>query len=154
MISNVRDAFAQIVGEIEECLGQVRAESVDQALYQISKARRVFLAGAGRSGMGVRGFAMRLMHLGKEAHLVGETTTPPISTEDCLIIGSGSGATPSLLAAAGKARQIGARIVLFTIDPNSPLAQLADNIVVIPAPSQGAASHLPRSIHPADGLSF
>jgi 6-phospho-3-hexuloisomerase len=133
MISGVKDVIAGIVREVGECLGKVRQESIEQALLQIIGARRVFLAGRGRSALGIRGFAMRLMHLGIDAHLVGETTTPPICAGDCLIIGSGSGTTASLLAVAAKAKEIGAKILLFTIDPNSPIAQHANSIVVIPA---------------------
>lgn len=133
MGSSVKDVIAEIVREVDECLGKVRQESIEQALLQISGAKRVFLAGSGRSALGIRGFAMRLMHLGIDAHLVGETATPPICAGDCLIIGSGSGATASLLAVAAKAKAIGARILLFTIDPNSPIAQQANSIVVIPA---------------------
>jgi 6-phospho-3-hexuloisomerase len=52
-----------------------------------------------------------------------------------LILGSGSGRTTSLLAIAGQARRQGAKILLFTTDASSPLAELADYRVVIPAPS-------------------
>ena len=100
MASNVKDATEGIVREIDECLGKVPEESIEQTLLQIRGANRVFLAGSGRSALGIRGFAMRLMHLGMDTHLVGETTTPAIGAGDCLIIGSGSGRTPSLMAVA------------------------------------------------------
>ena len=59
-------------------------------------ARTVFVAGSGRSGLAMRSFAMRLIHLGLSAHVVGETTTPRITDRDLLLIGSGSGSTPGL----------------------------------------------------------
>ena len=83
----------------------------------------------------MRGFGMRLMHLGKKVFVVGETTTTRISSSDLLILGSGSGKTESLLVIAQKARLQGAKIMLFTTDSASPLAQLAGHIVCIPAPS-------------------
>lgn len=154
MTSAMRDVFAKIVKEIDECMGKVDQESIDEALRQIIGARRIFLTGRGRSSLGIQGFAMRLMHLGIEAHLLGETTTPPIGTGDCLIIGSGSGATASLVANAAKAHEIGAKIVLFTIDPHSPIAQLADSVVVIPAPSPKArvAVSANQSVQPMGSL--
>jgi 6-phospho-3-hexuloisomerase len=153
MTSGIKDSVAAIVREIDECLGKVRPESVAQALQEIVGANKVFLAGKGRSALGVRGFAMRLMHLGMDAHLVGETTTPPISAGDCLIIGSGSGATPSLVAIAEQAKALGATIVLFTIDPNSPIGALADRTVVIPASSPKArSSPSGQSVQPMGSL--
>ena len=153
MISGVQDSVAAIVKEIDECLGKVRPESTEPVLQMIVGAKKIFLAGKGRSALGVRGFAMRLMHLGMDAHLVGDTTTPPIGAGDCLIIGSGSGATPSLVAIAEQAKALGAMIVLFTIDPNSPIGALADRTVVIPAYSPKARnSPTGRSVQPMGSL--
>ena len=154
MVSGIKDVFANIVREIDECMARVSQESIEQALPQIIGARRVFLAGRGRSALGIQGFAMRLVHLGIDAHLVGETTTPPICAGDCLIIGSGSGRTATLLAVATKAKEIGAKILLFTIDPNSPIAQQANCVVVIPASSPKAQISNPndQSIQPMGSL--
>lgn len=133
-----KQAVADIVREIGECLSHVSPERMEHALQEIPAARRVFLAGAGRSALGIRGFAVRLMQLGKDAHLVGEATTPAINSSDLLIIGSGSGRTASLLSLAAKAKDIGARIMVVTVDPASPIAQLADCMLEIPAPTAKA----------------
>lgn len=132
------DAVNGVLKELGTCLGKVRKQSADKALGELRGASRIFVAGAGRSGLAARGFAMRLMHLGKTAHLVGETTTPAIGAGDLLVIGSGSGRTESLLAMARKARKLGARILLLTIDPKSPIAGLCDCVIEIPAPSPKA----------------
>lgn len=152
MILEMKDVLAKIVGEVSECLGKVRQASLEQALAHIIGAKRVFVAGRGRSALGVHGFAMRLVHLGIAAHVVGETTTPPICAGDCLVIGSGSGRTATLLALAAKAREVGAKILLFTIDPNSPLAQHAHCVVVIPASSPKAENASGQSIQPMGSL--
>ena len=83
----------------------------------------------------MRAAVIRLRHLGLDAYFIGETATPPIGPGDLLIVGSGSGRTQSVSAQAEKAKREGAGLLLFTIDPASPLAQLADTVVVIPAPS-------------------
>jgi 6-phospho-3-hexuloisomerase len=83
----------------------------------------------------MRAFGMRLMHLGKTVYVVDETITPSIAAADLLILGSGSGRTTCLLGVAEMARRQGAQIVLFTTDATSPLAELADHRIVIPAPS-------------------
>jgi 6-phospho-3-hexuloisomerase len=125
----------QILTEVQICVRRVSAESLSQAAELMEYSTRIFVAGAGRSGLCMRALGMRLMHLGKTAHVVGETTTPSISMGDLLIIGSGSGRTASLLTMAGQARNRGAKILLFTTDVTSPLAELADQHVIIPAPS-------------------
>lgn len=85
----------------------------------------------------MRALGMRLMHLGKTVYVVGETTTPGIAANNLLILGSGSGRTASLLSMARQARSCGANILLFTTDVTSPMAELADQFVLVPAPSLG-----------------
>lgn len=133
---NERSVVTQVTAELGTCLGNVSPDQLREAVQLIhTTSGRVFLAGAGRSGLGIRGFAMRLMHLGRAVSVVGDTTTPAITRDDLLVIGSGSGQTASLRAMAEKAERIGARILLFTIAPDSPIAQRADLVVVIPASS-------------------
>jgi 6-phospho-3-hexuloisomerase len=83
----------------------------------------------------MRALGMRLMHLGKTVYVVGETTTPGIAAKNLLILGSGSGRTASLLAMARQARSYDAKILLFTTDTTSPMAKLADQLVLVPVPS-------------------
>ena len=133
--TNESSVTSMVAEELDGVLKKVSPESLQVAIEEISRAKRIFLAGAGRSALGIRGFAMRLMHLGRTTYVVGETTTPGITNGDLLVIGSGSGRTASLQAAAGKAKQVGARILLLTIDPGSPIGELADCVVEIPTPS-------------------
>ena len=95
----------------------------------------VFIAGAGRSGLMGRAFAMRLMHLGFKAYVVGETVTPAIRARDVLIAISGSGSTKSVLIAAEKCREVGAFIVSLTSKSESVLGNLSSVNVVLPSKS-------------------
>ena len=124
-----------LLDELKHTLGQIDDDRAADLVDAILSARRVFVAGAGRSGLMVRAFAMRLMHLGLETHVVGETTAPSIGSGDLLLIGSGSGSTASLVVNAEKAQALGAKLALVTIDPNSPIGQLADVVVAVPAPT-------------------
>jgi 6-phospho-3-hexuloisomerase len=153
-MSEFGETASRILGEIGECLKRVSPEKVDCALDEIARAPRIFAAGAGRSGVAIRGFANRLMHLGHPVHVVGEISTPSITAKDLLIIGSGSGRTESLVAMAGKAKKVGARILLLTIDPQSPIGTLADLVIEIPAPSPKAtdAARAIKSIQPLGSL--
>ena len=85
----------------------------------------------------MRALGMRLMHLGKTVYVVSETTTPSIAAKNLLIIGSGSGRTAGLLAMARQARSHDAKVLLFTTDVTSPMTELADQLVLIPASSLG-----------------
>ena len=130
----------RIAEEISRALRSTDPVSVAALGGAVRSARRVFLAGAGRSGLAMRGFAMRLAHMGLDAYVVGETVNRSYGPEDLLVLGSGSGATPGLLAVARKARSIGGRIAVLTIDPASPMAELSDTVIRVAAPSPKALS--------------
>jgi 6-phospho-3-hexuloisomerase len=99
----------------------------------VGLADRIFVAGAGRSGLVLRMAAMRLMHLGHTVHVAGDTTTPAITSGDLLLVASGSGTTSGVVKAAETSARAGARIAAFTTNPESPLAALSDALVIIPA---------------------
>lgn len=131
----------------------VDVQEADRLMTQILDANRVFVAGVGRSGLVMRSFAMRLMHMGLTVHIVGYETTPAISAGDLLLLGSGSGASASLLAHGKKASQVGANLALITTQGDSPLARLADLVLVIPAATPKAdSSNNQRSVQPMASL--
>lgn len=121
-----------ILKELNQYSHAVQEEEVQALAKLCAGAKRVFVAGAGRSGFAARGFANRLMHLGLNAYFVGETTTPPIAAGDVLVIGSGSGTTASLVANANKAKAAGASIATLTIFPQAAIGTMADVVVTIP----------------------
>jgi 6-phospho-3-hexuloisomerase len=125
-LSLVRDEIAATAAKIDE-------EEMAGLAGHLGQSGRVFVAGAGRSGLVLRMAAMRLMHLGLTVHVAGDTTTPAISSGDLLLVASGSGTTSGVVKSAETAAKAGARIAAFTTNPESPLANLADALVVIPA---------------------
>ena len=74
------DLIEAIIADIKRALGQVDPAQVDDICAAICTADRVFVAGKGRSGLQMRAFAMRLMHLGLTAHVVDDVTTPAIGS--------------------------------------------------------------------------
>ena len=127
----MKDSINQILKLITNNLNSLNGfDSFVTLLYQF-KDKNVFLTGAGRSGFVARSFAMRLMHLGYSVYVVGETTTPPIKSDDLLIAVSGSGSTPHICYAAETAKSIGATIVAITSSPSSRLGGLADYVVKV-----------------------
>ncbi|MEM4699416.1 MAG: 6-phospho-3-hexuloisomerase [Candidatus Nezhaarchaeales archaeon] len=111
-------------GQVEKMLGML--------IEAWSWGKIVLVVGAGRSGLVGRAFAMRLMHLGFRTYVVGETVTPGIGANDLLIAISGSGTTGIVVAAADAAKRVGAKVIAVTSFPESPLAKIADHVVVVP----------------------
>ena len=135
-MKTIGDYMSTILKEIDATLQAVHPEKVPALAHAILEAQKTIVAGAGRSGLMIRSFCMRLMHMGLNAYVAGETVTPNLTQYDLFFIASGSGVTESLLVMAQKAKKnIGATLALITIDDNSPIAQLADIVLVIPAPS-------------------
>lgn len=122
-----------VTDEISDTVAKVDGQQMASLADHLVKANRVFVAGAGRSGLSLRMAAMRLMHLGMTVHIAGDTTTPAISSGDLLLVASGSGTTSGVVKAAETAEKVGAQIAAFTTNPDSPLAGLADAVVIIPA---------------------
>ncbi|VVC02642.1 3-hexulose-6-phosphate isomerase [Candidatus Burarchaeum australiense] len=114
----------------EQCR-EIDRKSIDRFMAAVMEAKKIFIHGAGRSGLVGRAFAMRLMHLGFNVYVVGETTTPPIHEGDLYIAVSGSGKTSTVLAIAKTAKTMGARIGVITSHPDSPMGELADPVVLI-----------------------
>ncbi|MEM3681519.1 MAG: 6-phospho-3-hexuloisomerase, partial [Metallosphaera sp.] len=96
------------------------------------KDGKVLVMGAGRSGLVGRAFAMRLLHLGYNAYVLGETIVPAIRENDLAIAISGSGRTKLIVTAAEAARDAKARLIALTSYQDSPLGKLADVVVEIP----------------------
>jgi len=144
---NVRRYARAINREIDRALSGLDPGTCDQLAESILRSKRIFLAGMGRSGLIIKSFAMRLMHMGLAAHVVGETTTPAIEEGDLLLVGSGSGETESLLAMARKAKNLGINVALITVHPASSIGEHADLVVRVPATT-------PKSSHPSAATSI
>jgi 6-phospho-3-hexuloisomerase len=132
----IRQRINEILHEMQEVLGEVSPESAERLASAVLDADRIYVAGGGRSGLMARAFAMRLVHLGLVTYVVGETTTPAVRRGDLLLACSASGETHVTVVVSKVAHEAGARIVAVTATPDSPMARLADETIVIPGPSR------------------
>jgi len=128
----LRKAVESIVGHVNAAAEELDDEQIDKLIDYIEHAGKVYIYGAGRSGLVAKAFAMRLMHLGIAVHVVGEITTPAIEKGDLFITISGSGETTSVVNSAKIARSVGARVIAITSYPDSTLGRLADEILLVP----------------------
>jgi len=124
---------ALILEENLKLIEKINFDQVALIVPLIQSAERIFLIGAGRSGLALRCAAMRLMHFGLTVYVVGETTTPAIRKGDLLIAASGSGTTSSIVKAAEKAVDAGAEVVSFSTTADSALAKSSALVIIIPA---------------------
>ena len=123
--------FDQILKELSLSFKEMELDT--EILERIEDAKGIFVKGCGRTGFIMNMFAMRLVHLGRNAHVVGETTSAKAGPEDILFLGSGSGETESLLAVAKKAKGLGMNLILFTANKNSALARISDHVILLRA---------------------
>lgn len=134
--SEFRLVVSVICAELGRALSQVEEEEVGQLREALTSARAIFVTGEGRSGLVARAFAMRLMHLGLRAYVVGETTTPAAQPDDLLVAISGSGETCVTRTHAASAKTLGLTVAALTAVPESPLGELCDLRVLIPSESE------------------
>ena len=106
---------------------------VDRAVEEIARARRIALYGVGREGLQIKGFCMRLFHLGRDVAMVGDMTTPHLSDGDLLVVSAGPGFFSTVAALMGVARRDGARTLVVTAQPDGECARAADLALVVPA---------------------
>jgi len=144
------EILCKILEELKESALQIDESQIEQFISYIGPKKRIYVAGAGRSGVAIKAFASRLMHLGLEVHIMGDITVPHAQRGDLLIIGSGSGETQSLVSLAQKAKKNGLNIILNTLTSNSTIANLADAKIVLPgaSPKVEDKKHKGTSIQP------
>jgi 6-phospho-3-hexuloisomerase len=115
-----------IATHVKEVSEELDIDSVSNIIREFLSTKRIFIMGAGRSGLVGRSFAMRLMHLGFTVFVVGETTTPAVRPEDMVIAISGSGETPSMVSLGKIAKDIGSTLITITSNTDSTLARMSD----------------------------
>lgn len=128
-----------IMTEINEVMSLVDDHELEKAMNYLKKEKRIFITGAGRSGFQAKGFAMRLMHIGYQDFVMGETITPSIQKGDVWVAISGSGTTKGIVTETEAAKKIGLDIIVLTSDTNSKLAQLADSVIKVPGATKTGA---------------
>jgi 6-phospho-3-hexuloisomerase len=128
---NVQDMMKLMASTISSTAGSLSSEGVGQFIDELIGAKRIYVMGAGRSGLVAKGFAMRLMHLGMRSYVVGETITPAMKEGDTIVAYSGSGETKSIAELCETAKSIGGRLCLVTSNKDSRIGRIADCIVVI-----------------------
>lgn len=94
----------------------------------------------------LKAFAMRLMQLGLNSFVVGETTTPSVQKGDLLIVASASGETDSVNMMAESAIKQNIDLFIISASTDSTLAKIQTPNIVLQSGtkfSQSQASQQP-----------
>lgn len=142
----------KIIRELDHFVKEIHDHDAENLVNAILESKKIFVAGAGRSGFMGKSFAMRMMHMGLDSYVIGETVTSTFEKEDLLIIGSGSGETKSLITMAEKAKSIGGNIAAITIFPDSTIGQLADMTITLPGSPKDQTAGQTFTIQPMGSL--
>ena len=146
----MKTSIKAILDNIESAQDFLDEETVEQFEDIIINSENIFVTGAGRSGLAAKAFAMRLMHLGLSSYVVGETISPAINAEDCIIAISGSGETNTIVSAARIAKNRGSKVLAVTSYPESTLGQLADGHLLVKGRTKKEVddeNYMKRQIH-------
>jgi 6-phospho-3-hexuloisomerase len=160
--SSRSEAAALFDGALDEVRAVLAAGAdveANRLCDELLGAHRIATYGVGREGLMMRALCMRLMHLGLDAHVVGDMTAPPLGTGDLLLVSAGPGTFSTVNALLGVARDAGARTVVVTAQPDGPAPRSADAVIHLRAQTmaddRGGASVLPMgSLYEAVMLIF
>ncbi len=125
-----------IADHIRKAASKLDGNSVTSLVNGILGSQKIFLMGAGRSGLTAKAFAMRLMHMGFNVYVVGETTAPAVQEDDLVVAVSGSGETPSIASLGAIAKKIGSKLAVVTSNKDSTIGKISDIVVIIPGRSK------------------
>ena len=127
------DLFRSALDELGDVLGRIDEGAIDAACGMLAGAGRIAVYGCGREALQIKGFAMRLFHLGLPVSVVGDMTTPALGKGDLFLVTSGPGETSTVMALMKIAKKAGALNLLLTAEPDSSAARLAGFTLHIPA---------------------
>ncbi|MBR3139824.1 MAG: 6-phospho-3-hexuloisomerase [Methanobrevibacter sp.] len=146
----MKTSINAILKNIESAQDFLDEDAINKFEDIIIGSKNIFVTGAGRSGLAAKAFAMRLMHLGLSAYVVGETISPAIYADDCIVAISGSGETNTIVSAAKISKTRGAKVLALTSYPESTLGQLSDCYILVKGRTKKEVddeNYMKRQIH-------
>lgn len=138
-----------VVAENRKVLNKISIREIAVLLDEIEKAKTIQLYAMGRMGLSMRGFAMRLKHMGFDTYIVYDTITPRIGEGDLLL--DLCGVTNVELNVIKCAKEAGARVGILGAHPENEHGRLADFTVRVPGQIFGGPDEV-SSIQPMASL--
>ena len=126
----------EILGEISSVLKKINQDEIKDLIGLISNSKTIVTCGAGKVGMAIKGFSMRLGHFGYKSFHIGDTTLPSIGEGDLFIVASGSGETQTIYDLTKIAKSNNAIVFAITSNLQSRIGLLSDALILLDAPSK------------------
>jgi len=127
------DFSTSALDELRQVLLNVDPQQLNDFVQELITAQRIACHGVGREGLMIKALAMRLYHLGLDAHVVGDMTTPPIGPGDLLVISAGPGYLSTVDALRKVAQDADAKVACITAQPGGDTPAKSDLILHLPA---------------------
>lgn len=121
------------LAELNEVLSRVDTKQLDAFVQEVINAKRIAFHGVGREGLMIKALAMRAFHLGLDAHVTGDMTTPRIGPKDLLVISAGPGYLSTVDTLRKVAQGAGAKVACVTAQPGGKTPAESDLILNLPA---------------------
>ena len=128
-----RQSLDYIQLKIKDILNNVPKQGITRVTRLFFNANRIFVYGAGRSGLVSKAFAIRLVHLGFQTFVIGETIGAPVKKGDLVFLVSGSGETIPAVMTAEIAHDIGAKVIVVTGRKTARIVKFADIVIALSA---------------------
>jgi 6-phospho-3-hexuloisomerase len=148
-MSRYRDMLQAVIDENRRVLEAVSEDEIQRLMTEIERAKTIQLFAMGRMLASLRAFAMRLKHMGFDAYVVFDTTTPVIGPGDLLIVNCA--VTETDLGIIRRAKKAGARVCVITAHPENEQGKMADLTVLVPGQIFGTKPEI-RSTQPMASL--
>jgi 6-phospho-3-hexuloisomerase len=151
-VSNTQELALAATHELAGVLAHIPSQVFEVMCDELERAHRIACYGVGREGLMMRALTMRLYHLGLDAHVIGDMTTPPLTTGDLLVVSAGPGQFSTVAALMEVARRAGARTLVVTARPAGDAGRNADVIIHLPAQTMADDQHSSPSVLPMGSL--
>lgn len=120
-----------ILKELKMIQNNLSGPQLDSVASLLENKKRIFFSGMGRSGNMVKALAIRFMHLGYEAYVAGDASTPSIQEGDVLIAVSSSGKTKVTMNHIEVANKQKADVIMISSRKEAP--ENVSEYICIPA---------------------
>ena len=151
---DIQKTISTILNEINAVVKILDIQQANSVATELSQHKgNVILTGAGRVGYALKGFSMRISHLGFKSYFIGDSNVPSISDSDILFVASGSGETQTIFDVVSIAHSKGAKIICITSNPTSRIGKLAQLKIILSTPSKNNKSaNLVNTVQPMTTL--
>jgi 6-phospho-3-hexuloisomerase len=152
LVNNYTCLYQKVLEEHRLVFETQDLSHVEQLIGLIREYHRIFVMGVGREGIAARGFAMRLMHLGREVHWIWDDTTPGMNENDVFIAVNGSGNIGHINYVLEQAKKACAKTIVVTGAPSGQASMIADYCLFVPASVYNGRDPVVTSIQPMGNL--